>query len=282
MLEVKNIYKSYGDKKILNDISFTINEGEIVSLLGSNGCGKTTTFRIMAKLLQPDKGEILLNGRELSLSDIGYLPEERCLYYDCTARQQLKLIASLNNIDEHKIDDILKKLKIEQYGETVVSKLSKGNQQKVAVALCLIKQPEVIIMDEPFTGLDIQNMAIFEDIIRFLKYENKYIIVSSHIYQPVNSIADRYIYVKNGQILFNISRQQLKQDKRRIIHIESEDEYFCEDINIKQLDDNNVIVESDEEGRKLLAQIKKDKSIYGYSYSVLKIEDMVKLYEATS
>lgn len=224
MLEIKNLCKSYGDKEVIRNITLQINKGEIVSLLGSNGSGKTTTFKILASLLEADHGTILLNGDPIECYDVAYLPEERSLFNDITVYEHLKLIAELNRLDDvkNRIERQLDYFNLKQFKNTKTELLSKGNKQKVALAVCLIKNASVVLLDEPFTGLDSSNVQIFINVIKALKYHKKTVMLSSHIYQDVNQLCDRYLYLNNGKIKFDITKKELQDDKRRVIEVDEE------------------------------------------------------------
>lgn len=224
MLEIKNLCKSYGDKEVIRNITLQINKGEIISLLGSNGSGKTTTFKILASLLEADHGLILLNGDPIECYDVAYLPEERSLFNDITVYEHLKLIAELNRLDdiENRIERQLDYFNLKQYKNTKTELLSKGNKQKVALAVCLIKNASVVLLDEPFTGLDSSNVQIFINVIKSLKYHKKTVMLSSHIYQDVNQLCDRFLYLKNGKIKYDITKKELQDDKRRVIEVDEE------------------------------------------------------------
>lgn len=224
MLEIKNLCKSYGDKEVIRNITFQINKGEIISLLGRNGSGKTTTFKILASLLEANHGLILLNGDPIECYDVAYLPEERSLFNDITVYEHLKLIAELNRLDdiENRIERQLDYFNLKQYKNTKTELLSKGNKQKVALAVCLIKNASVVLLDEPFTGLDSSNAQIFINVIKALKYHKKTVMLSSHIYQDINQLCDRYLYLNNGKIKFDITKKELQDDKRRVIEVDEE------------------------------------------------------------
>ncbi|MDO4378700.1 MAG: ATP-binding cassette domain-containing protein [Erysipelotrichia bacterium] len=222
MLEIKNLCKSYGKKEVIKNISLKVEKGETVSLLGSNGCGKSTTFKMLACITACDHGQILFNGEEIDYRLVAYLPEQRSLFTDCTVYEQLKLIADLNRLDnaESKINRQMDYFKIREYHDHKIGILSKGNQQKVALAACLLKESELILLDEPFTGLDSSNVDIFMRAIKALKYHKKTVLLSSHLYQPVNSLCDRYLYLVNGKIKYDITKKELFADSRRVLEVE--------------------------------------------------------------
>ena len=219
MLEIRDLTKSFGSREVLKGISFTLQPGEIASLIGGNGSGKTTTFRLILNLLEPDSGTVRLNGRPLSYGDVSYLPEQSSLYQDCTVFQQLTLTAGLSHVRNagEKIDRLLDEMKLSEFKRETIGRLSKGNRQKAALVNCLIKNAPVVIMDEPFTALDGDNIRIFLKIISRLREEGKIVLVSSHIYQPVNDICDRFLLLKDGKISADLTARQLRESEKRMV-----------------------------------------------------------------
>ena len=175
MLKVKNIVKYYDKVCAVNDLSFEVKEGEIFGLLGENGAGKTTTFRIIMGLLKPDKGTVTLNDKEIDygITDkIGFLTEERSLQTKLTVEEQLTFYGALKGMDEDelskKIDSLLEEFDVMDYKKKKIKELSKGNQQKIQFISSIINDPKLLILDEPFTGLDPINVAEFKEHIRGL------------------------------------------------------------------------------------------------------------------
>ncbi|MBO4218190.1 MAG: ATP-binding cassette domain-containing protein [Erysipelotrichaceae bacterium] len=224
MLEVRDVRKSFGNREVLKGISFSLYPGEITSLIGGNGSGKTTTFRLILGYLDPDDGRISLNGRPVDSRDVCYLAEQRSLYQDCRVQEQLRYTARLAGIADsrRRIDDWLDELKLIPLKDEKISRLSKGNQQKVALINCLIKDAPVVIMDEPFTALDRDNIDVFMKIISRLPQQGKTVLISSHIYQPVNAVCDHFLILKEGKIKADLTRNQLKEDDRRMVIVPSE------------------------------------------------------------
>ncbi len=222
MLEIKNLRKSYGEKEVIRNISLKVEKGEIVSLLGSNGSGKSTTFKMLACITACDHGQVLFNGEDIDYRVVTYLPEQRSLFVDCTVYEQLKLIADLNRLDdaESKINRQLDYFELREYHDHKIGILSKGNQQKVALAACLLKESELVLLDEPFTGLDSTNVDIFIRAIKALKYHGKTVLLSSHLYQPVNFLCDRYLYLVNGKIKYDITKKELLSDSKRVLEVD--------------------------------------------------------------
>ena len=231
MLKLNKICLDYGNGKGVNNISFSINSGKICGVLGNNGSGKSTTFRIILGLLKPDSGEIYVNNQLIDRSDkclLGYLPEERSLIRSLSVYEQIKHLSKLkkmSDIDiENSLDYWLKYLNIEEYKYSRISSLSKGNQQKIQIICALIHNPKIIIFDEPFNGLDIDNVQLFKMLLLKLKSEKKIILISSHQYNSIEQYCDNVVYLKKGIIVFKGVVKTIKSRyKKRFIKINSKD-----------------------------------------------------------
>ena len=174
MLKVKNVTKYYGDFKAVDNISFEVKKGEIFGLLGVNGAGKTTTFRMIMNLISPSSGSISFNNKKIDYDvtdKIGFLTEERSLLTKLTVKEQMLYYGALKSLDEktilERLDKLLKKFGIEDYKDRKINTLSKGNQQKVQFISAIINEPELLILDEPFSGLDPLNIELFKNVIFF-------------------------------------------------------------------------------------------------------------------
>ena len=192
MLEVKHVYKSYDETPAVIDLSFTAEDGEIFGLLGVNGAGKTTTFRMITNLLAPDKGEILLDGKKIDydITDkIGYLTEERSLLTKLTVKDQIEYYGALKSLTKEEIDKRLnywlKHLNIEEYKNKYIRELSKGNQQKVQFISSVIGNPKLLILDEPFTGLDPYNVEMIINILK--EMTKKGTIIRKNLQENINT-----------------------------------------------------------------------------------------------
>ena len=226
MLKVDNIVKSYDKVKALNGLSFEVNEGEIFGLLGENGAGKTTTFRIIMGLLSPDKGEVTLNGKKIDYSvtnEIGFLTEERSLQTKLTVNEQLTFYGTLKEIDEDvlkkRIDSLLKKFDLFEAKNKKIRELSKGNQQKVQFISAVINEPKLLILDEPFTGLDPINVAKFKEYIREMQKKGCIIIFSSHQMEHVEEFCEKLVILVKGKSILSGYLSDIKKDyqKKNII-----------------------------------------------------------------
>lgn len=208
-LEVRDLRKSFGEREILHGISFTTHSGQAFGLLGRNGAGKTTTLRLLINIFKANSGEILLNKKPFKPEpyQIGYLPEERGLYPKKPVNEQLIYFARLRGLSyieaEKNMKQWLHKFDITKYEKTRVEKLSKGTQQKVQLAQALICNPEIIILDEPFTGLDPVNSKLLQDLIREMVHANKLVIFSSHQMNYVEQICEEIAIMKEGHIVLN-------------------------------------------------------------------------------
>lgn len=210
MLQVEHLSKSFGSYKALDDMNFTIEDGKILGLIGQNGAGKTTTFRLILDFLSKDAGSVLWNGHPLSGKDyntIGYLPEERGLYPKVTIENQLLFFASLRGKKkqeiEPKIDEWMDKFQVKGKKTDKVKALSKGNQQKVQLISTLIHEPKLVILDEPFSGLDPVNAELLKNGIIELKEKGSCVIFSSHNMDNVEKICDHLIMLRNGETVLN-------------------------------------------------------------------------------
>ncbi|OJF93265.1 ABC transporter ATP-binding protein [Alkalibacterium sp. 20] len=218
MLEVKDIQKTFGSLTAVDDLNFTIKPGEIMGLIGQNGAGKTTTFRIILKLLTPDKGDVFWNEHHLTtktFDKIGYLPEERGLYPKVSIENQLLYFAQLRGKKKSEIkpliDQWLDRFEVKGKKTDKVKTLSKGNQQKVQLISTLIHQPELIILDEPFSGLDPVNAELLEDGIREAKANGACIIFSSHNMNNIEELCDSLIMLKDGKPVLNGTVRDIRQ-----------------------------------------------------------------------
>ena len=218
MLKVEHITKYYGDFRAVNDISFEIHEGEIFGLLGVNGAGKTTTFRMIMGLLDKTEGKITLDDKEIDYSQtdkIGFLTEERSLLLTKTVLEQAIYYGVLKGMTpeevEKRLDYYLEEFNIVDYKNKKIKELSKGNQQKIQFILSIIHKPKLLILDEPFSGLDPINVEMFKKEILKLKEEKTIIIFSSHMMEHIEYFCDSLIILVNGN---NVLSGRLSKIKR--------------------------------------------------------------------
>lgn len=235
-LEVKNIRKSFSDNEVLHGISFSVESGKALGLLGRNGAGKTTTIRILMDVFKCDSGEILIDGKPFIPTDyqIGYLPEERGLYPKKKVTEQIVYLASLRGISKKEAKDNtlkwLKRLGVEEYANRKLDTLSKGNQQKVQLAQTLVCNPEIIVLDEPFSGLDPVNAQILKDVVTELIQDNKIVIFSSHQMSYVEEFCEDIAIINKGNIAISGNLKEIKKGFGENRLILSANNYSLEDL----------------------------------------------------
>ena len=215
---IENLSKVYGSQKAINDISFNIQQGEIVGFLGPNGAGKSTTMKILTGYLTATSGKAIIGGIDVQQNPIavkqkvGYLPESNALYYDMYVKEYLKFIAGVHQISNFKFQISnaieLTGLQVEQHKK--IGQLSKGYKQRVGLAAALIHNPEVLILDEPTSGLDPNQIVEIRNVIKE-QGKNKTVLFSSHILQEVEAICDRIIIINKGQIVADDKLENLQK-----------------------------------------------------------------------
>lgn len=230
MLAVEHLTKYYGTKAGVKDLSFKIKKGRILGILGSNGSGKTTTFRVLLGLIEKDEGKITYEGNLLDFSDkclFGYLPEEKSMLRDLKVKDQISYLARLKKIGNEEIeaqmDYWLAYLHIERYRNAKVRSLSKGNMQLVQLACALIHQPKILIFDEPLNGLDLENVGLFKRLCEKLKKEGRIILISSHQYNNIEDLVDDVVYLDRGDTCFKGNLKNLKKKYPQRILVLDED-----------------------------------------------------------
>lgn len=215
-LEIKNLYKSFGDTQVLHGISFEVESGKALGFLGRNGAGKTTTLRILMNLFKQNQGEILLDGKPFKVQEhqIGYLPEERGLYPKKKVIEQLVYFGELRGLGRKKAkenaDIWLERLGVTQYRNKKLESLSKGNQQKVQLAETFICDPEIVVLDEPFSGLDPVNAQILKDIIREQIEKKKLVIFSSHQMGYIEEFCKDIALIHHGKVVLQGNLKDIK------------------------------------------------------------------------
>ena len=201
MIEVKNLTKSYGDKKAINGISFTVEDGEILGFLGPNGAGKSTTLKMITGMLRPTSGKVLFNGHEWNRKDleqIGALIETPPLYENLSAVENLEVRAKLLNIPKTRIDKVLKMVDLQNTGRKKAGQFSMGMKQRLGIAIALLNSPKLLILDEPTNGLDPIGIQELRSLIRSFPSKGITVILSSHILSEVQLIADDIGIISNG------------------------------------------------------------------------------------
>lgn len=217
VLEFKEIEKSFGDLKVLKRVSFSAQSGKAFGLLGRNGAGKTTSIRIMMNVFSQDGGEVLIDGQKIDYHKVkfGYLPEERGLYPKKKIAEQLIYFAELNGLSyKEAVDSVnywLERLGMSEYKNKRLDSLSKGNQQKIQLITALAHNPDIVILDEPFSGLDPVNAMLLKDVVKEVIANNKIVIFSSHQMNYIEEFCDSIAILNGGQIaicgdLYDIKR----------------------------------------------------------------------------
>ena len=215
-LIVKNVNKSFGNKKVVDNLSFELTKPGVFGLLGTNGAGKTTTIRMILGIINKDSGDITWNNKEVSRKNVnfGYLPEERGLYPKSKIYDQLMYFANLkgmNKIDADKaIKYWLEKLKVSEYIDYTAEKLSKGNQQKIQFITSVLHNPDLIVLDEPFSGLDPVNTEILSNVMKELIKEGKYIIMSSHQMNSIEEFCTDLVILNKGKTVLKGNLKEIK------------------------------------------------------------------------
>lgn len=269
ILKVKHITKRYKDILAVDDVSLESSSGRIYGLLGRNGAGKTTLIKTIMGIIKQDMGkvEIKFEENEKSEKSIGYLPEERGLYLNISVKEQLLFIARLNGLSKEEatknIDFYLKELGISNYSDKKLKQLSKGNKQKVQLISALVHNPSLIILDEPFSGLDPVNVAIFKNLILKCRDSGKLILLSSHRLEDVEEICDEVLFLKKGKAFIQGPVKQITKDYTTnndilIITDANADIYFDKlDLIYRKTDDNSYFVKYEFYSRimKLLDQL---------------------------
>ena len=222
MLKVSHVTKYYDDFRAVNDLSFEIKEGEIFGLLGVNGAGKTTTFRMIMGLLDKTKGEITLDGKKIdyTLTDqIGFLTEERSLITSKTVLEQAIYYGVLKGMTEKevekKLDEYLDEFNIKEYKNKKIKELSKDNQQKIQFIISILHSPRLLILDEPFSGLDPINVEMFKKVILRLKKNKTMIIFSSHMMEHIEYFCDSLVILVKGSTVLEGKLTKIKEDYRK-------------------------------------------------------------------
>ena len=224
MLKVDHVTKYYGDFKAVDDLSFDVNDGEIFGLLGVNGAGKTTTFRMIMNLLDDYEGTITFDGKKIDYNitnKIGFLTEERSLLTKLTVKEQILFYGHLKGMNEEKIlkklDYWLDRFDVTEYKDKKIKELSKGNQQKIQFISSIINDPKLLILDEPFSGLDPLNIELFKNVILEFKEKGTTIIFSSHRMDHVEMFCEKLVILLKGKSVLegyinNIKKQYRKKN----------------------------------------------------------------------
>jgi len=219
--EVNHIFKSYADKAVVNDLSFSVARGEIFGLIGPNGAGKTTTIRMMMDIIKPDSGEVTILGEKLSEATknrLGYLPEERGLYKKLGVLESIVYLASLKGVDRHsateKANELLNQTGMSSNKTKKIEELSKGMGQIIQFIVTIIHDPQLVILDEPFAGLDPVNTELLKGMFADLRNQGKAVILSTHQMNQVEELCDRILMINNGHAILYGDLSEIKSRYR--------------------------------------------------------------------
>lgn len=218
---VEDLRKSFGEKQVLRDVSFSTESGRAFGLLGRNGAGKTTAIRIIMDVFPADSGRVLLDGKPMVREkvNVGYLPEERGLYPKVGILEQILYLGRLRGLTRHDARKNaikwLSRLSMEEYAGKKLDTLSKGNQQKIQLAAALVSEPDFVILDEPFSGLDPVNAMLLKDVVRELIDSGKIVLFSSHQMNYVEEFCDSIAILHHGEIVLSGSIRALRRSRGR-------------------------------------------------------------------
>lgn len=271
-LILENVSKTFVEKKAVKDISFSLNKPGVFGLLGTNGAGKTTTIRMLLGIIKKDSGEITWNGKKVDrkLVNFGYLPEERGVYPKVKIYDQLMYFAELKGMKKQEADaaikDWAKKLKVEEYMQMPAEKLSKGNQQKIQFMTAVIHNPELVVLDEPFSGLDPVNTELLKNIIIDLVKEEKYVIMSAHQMSTIEEFCSDILILNKGKTVLQGNLREIKdQYPANRVQIET-NESITENIAKLGLEIENeknneytIKIDNEEQAHNLLNELVKDR-----------------------
>lgn len=278
MLKVENVTKYYGNNLAVDNLSFEVNDGEIFGLLGVNGAGKTTTFRMILGLIDNNSGKITLDGNPINYTitdKIGFLTEERSLLLKLTVKEQAIYYGVLKGMKEKeilkKLDYWLDRFKISEYKDKKIKELSKGNQQKIQFITAIINEPKLLILDEPFSGLDPINVEQFMEVIKELKNKGTSIIFSSHRMEHVEMFCEKLVVLVKGKSVLSGKLEKIKKDyQKKNIHI------VGKDIDVQNLKKVKGVLEVKENGAEIIVKIENEDNVKDVFKNIKKFNDITK------
>jgi ABC-2 type transport system ATP-binding protein len=288
MLKLENVTKTFGQKTAVKDFSLAVPEGAIYGLLGPNGAGKTTTIRMIMNIIAPDSGEIRIMGDQLTdeLKDkIGFLPEERGLYQKMTIADVMLYLGQIKGMDKSSLKEAistwLKRVKLEDYADSKVEELSKGMQQKLQFVTTLIHDPQLIILDEPFSGLDPVNLELIKGIVLEEKRRGKTIIFSTHIMEQAEKMCDSICLINKGRKILDGPLFEVKKRFGKntvVLEFEGDNAVLQKLDGIEKIYDFNKYVElklmRDTEPQKILSALVPQVSINRFEYMEPSLHDI--------
>ena len=277
MLKLENVRKTYGSLVAVDNLSFSVKNGEIFGLLGENGAGKTPTFRMIMGLLEPDKGKITLDGKKIDYKvtdKIGFVTEERSLLTKLTVKEMIEYYGVLKGMSEtdidKKLDYWLEKFEITEYKNKKIKELSKGNQQKIQFISAIINDPKLLILDEPFTGLDPINVNLLKDAVKELQKKGCSIIFSSHQMEYIEDFCEQLIILVHGKAILNGSLDEIKENyaKKNII-------IKADDLDIDAIKKIKGVIDVEQKANEVVVHIE-DISISKSVFDIVKNKDVTK------
>ncbi len=270
-LIVENVSKNFGGKKAVDNISFEISKPGLFALLGTNGAGKTTTIRMMLGILKKDTGKIIWNGKEVDRENVnfGYLPEERGIYPKTKIVDQLEYFGRLKGLSKQEalksIDYWLDRLKMTEYKNEKAEKLSKGNQQKIQFITAIMHDPELIVLDEPFSGLDPVNTDILKEVIIELVNKGKYIVMSSHQMNSIEELCQDIVILNRGKTILKGNLDETKEGykiNKILLQAKTDISKYIEECGLNIISKDNrkyiISINNEEQAEKLLKNLIND------------------------
>ncbi len=280
-LIVKNVNKSFANKKVVDNLSFELTKPGVFGLLGTNGAGKTTTIRMILGIIKKDSGDITWNNKEVSRKNVnfGYLPEERGLYPKSKIYDQLMYFANLKGMSKIDADKAIKywleKLKVSEYINYTAEKLSKGNQQKIQFITSVLHDPDLIVLDEPFSGLDPVNTEILSNVMKELIKKGKYIIMSSHQMSSIEEFCTDLVILNKGKTVLKGNLKEIKnsyQSSKILLETDDNIDKIIKNLKLNILSNNEgtYVIEADNEINKKLFKELSNNDINISKYEVIK------------
>ena len=285
ILEIKNLNKSFGKKKILKNVSFNVNEGDILGFIGPNGAGKTTTIKMILGLQSIDSGSVIINGYDIkknfekAIEKVGTIVENPDLYMYLSGYDNLKIISNLyKNVDKKRIDEVIKIVRLEARINDKVAKYSLGMRQRLGIAQALLHKPNLLILDEPTNGLDPEGIKELRDIIKSLAVkENVGVVISSHNLSELESFCNKVVIIKNGKIVETNELKNVKNVEESYIFEVDKVSKVSKIINekIDKIDDNTFKVHINKESIPEIIKklVENDIKIYAVKEEEISLED---------
>ncbi|MGY3743424.1 ABC transporter ATP-binding protein [Leuconostoc inhae] len=284
VLKINNVTKKFDNHTVVDQLSLDLEKGEVLGLIGQNGAGKSTTFKMILNFLKPDSGSIYFNDHQLSYKDldnVGFLPEERGVYEEQKISVGIKYMAKLHGYYESDIDDKIdfwmEKLQVKGKKNDRIKTLSKGNQQKVQLISSFIHEPKLLILDEPFSGLDPVNSDLLITSIEYIRNKGAAIIFSSHDMRNVNLLSDKIMMLKNGKTILNGKTNTIRSNfGKKILYIEGnfKNSDFM-NLNAKQDDEGFMITfDNEQEAKLFLEKQLKQRIVTGYRLQTPTLDDI--------